>query len=277
LDRVLEVLQSGDEVPEPAHPVPLPPARGGCAVELDGVWFGYHPDRPVLRGVSLTVEPGQTVALVGATGAGKSTLLSLLPRFFDPWSGRVRLDGVDVRTAALRDVRGRVALVRQEPLLLPISIAENIAYGRPGAPRDQVERAARQAFAAEFIEQLPAGYDTVVGERGATLSGGQQQRLAIARALLKDAPILVLDEPTAALDPESEQQLIQALSRASAGRTVLVIAHRLSTVRHADRIVVLDHGRIVEHGTHRQLLAAGGTYARYHHLNLRSTLAVRRR
>jgi ATP-binding cassette, subfamily B, bacterial len=264
LERVAEVLGSEDEVPEPAHPRRLPPAAAGSALAWEGVWFGYASGQPVLRGIDLRIEAGHTVALVGPTGAGKSTLVGLVPRFFDPWSGRVLIDGVDVRHAALRDVRDRVAIVRQEPLLLPLTIAENIAYARPDASRARIERAARDAVADEFIERLPDGYDTVVGERGATLSGGQRQRLAIARALLKDAPILVLDEPTSALDADSEALLVAALAHAAADRTVLVIAHRLSTVTSADRIVVLDDGWIVEDGTHARLLASGGTYARYH-------------
>jgi ATP-binding cassette, subfamily B, bacterial len=265
LERVVEVLGSDDEVPEVAVPVRLPAVVVGSSVVWEGVWFGYRVGEPVLRGVELEVGAGQTVAVVGATGAGKSTLVALVPRLFDPSGGRVLIDGVDVRQARLRDVRERVAIVRQEPLLLPLTVAENIAYGRPGASRESIERAARNAVADEFIERLPEGYDTVVGERGATLSGGQRQRLAIARALLKDAPILVLDEPTSALDAESEALLVAALARAAAGRTVLIIAHRLSTVAAADRIVVLDDGRIVEDGSHDQLLAGGGTYARYHH------------
>ncbi len=266
LERVVEVLKSDDEVPEVADPVSLPAVAAGSSVVWEGVWFGYRVGEPVLRGVDLEVQAGQTVAVVGATGAGKSTLVALVPRSLDPWDGRILIDGVDVRHARVRDVRERVAIVRQEPLLLPLTIAENIAYARPGASRASIEQAARDAIAHEFIERLPNGYDTVVGERGATLSGGQRQRLAIARALLKDAPILVLDEPTSALDPESEALLVAALARAAAGRTVLVIAHRLSTVTAADRIIVLDHGRIIEDGSHHQLLANGGTYARYHHV-----------
>ena len=178
------------------------------------------------------------------------------------------LGGLDVRDARVRDVRGLVAMVRQEPLLLPVSIGENIAYGRPGASAHEVERAAREALVWEFVERLPDGLDTVVGERGATLSGGQRQRVAIARALLKDAPVLVLDEPTSALDAESESLVMAALDRVCVGRTVLVIAHRLSTVRAADRVVVLEHGMVLEQGSHAELLALNGTYAHYHNLQL---------
>jgi ATP-binding cassette subfamily B protein len=268
--RVSEVLGGGGGVVDPVVPVavPVPVVGGGLSVVLEGVTFGYVPARPVLRGVDLRVEAGQVVALVGATGAGKSTLVSLIPRLVDPWEGRVLLGGLDVRDARVRDVRGLVAMVRQEPLLLPVSIGENIAYGRPGASVHEVERAAREALVWEFVERLPDGLDTVVGERGATLSGGQRQRVAIARALLKDAPVLVLDEPTSALDAESESLVMAALDRVCVGRTVLVIAHRLSTVRAADRVVVLEHGMVLEQGSHAELLALNGTYAHYHNLQL---------
>src|SRR4029453_3405083 len=197
-ERVLEILGAEPEVSDRPGAVPLTPARGH--VRLEGGTFGYGPDRPVLRGVSLEALPGQAVALVGATGAGKTTLAALIPRLFDPWEGRVLLDGRDVRDVRLASLRAQVAVVLQDPFLFPRTVAENIAYGRPGASRAEVEAAARAANAHEFIERLPCGYDTVVGERGATLSGGERQRLSIARALLKDAPVLILDEPTSALD-----------------------------------------------------------------------------
>jgi ATP-binding cassette, subfamily B, bacterial len=210
------------------------------------------------------VEPGQTLALVGATGAGKSTLVGLVPRFFDPWQGRVLIDGIDVRDVTLKSLRAQVSLVLQESFLFPLSVADNIAYGRPGATQQEVEAAARAANAHDFISRLEHGYDTVIGERGGTLSGGERQRIAIARALLKDAPILILDEPTSALDAETERLVLEALERLMGGRTTLVIAHRLSTIRNADRIVVLAQGRIVEQGSHAQLVELNGAYRSLH-------------
>jgi ATP-binding cassette subfamily B protein/subfamily B ATP-binding cassette protein MsbA len=228
------------------------------------VRFGYEPDRPVVADVSFEARPGEVVAVVGPTGAGKSSLVSLLVRFFDPWEGRITLDGHDIRDLRLRSLRHQVAVVLQDPFILPLTVAENIAYGRPAASLDDIRAAAAAANADEFIRRLPRGYDTVIGEHGATLSGGEKQRLAIARALVKDAPVLVLDEPTSALDARTESLLLDALDRLMKGRTTLVIAHRLSTIRHADQIVVLEHGRIVEHGRHDALIALGGLYSALH-------------
>ncbi|HEX8028634.1 MAG TPA: ATP-binding cassette domain-containing protein, partial [Vicinamibacterales bacterium] len=204
--------------------------------------------------------------IIGPTGAGKSTLAGLGPRFNDPWSGRVTLDGIDLRDIELKSLRSRVAMVLQEPFLFPISIADNIAYGKPGASLHEIETAAKAANAHEFIMRLPDGYDTTIGDRGATLSGGERQRLSVARALLKDAPVLVLDEPTSAMDALTEASVVEALDRLMQGRTTLIIAHRMSTIAKADRIVALADGAIVETGTPTDLLRRGGLYARYHAL-----------
>ena len=267
LDRVLEMLEEEPEVAEMPGAHALPLLRGW--VSFEGVVFAYEPGQPVLRGVSFEAKPGETIAIVGPTGVGKSTLVNLLPRFFDPSEGCVRVDGQDVRTVQLWSLRQQVAVVLQEPFLFPLSIAENIAYGRSEASRQEIETAARAANAHSFIRRLPKGYDTVIGERGATLSGGERQRLSIARALLKNAPILILDEPTSALDAGTEALLLEALERLMVGRTTLLIAHRLSTVRRADRILVLKDGQILESGTHAQLLARGEFYAHLHEIQYR--------
>jgi ATP-binding cassette, subfamily B, bacterial len=264
LDRVMEVLEAPPEVAERPGAAPLSPVRG--RVQFENVVFGYEPGRPVLRGLSLEARPGQTVAIVGETGAGKTTLVQLLPRFFDPWAGRVRIDGTDVREVQLESLRRQMSIVFQEPFLFPTTVAENIAYGRPQATAAEIEAAARAANAHHFIEKLPGGYATVLDERGGTLSQGERQRLAVARALLRNAPLLILDEPTSAVDPGTEGLLLEALERLMAGRTTLVIAHRLSTVRRADRIVVLKDGVVTEDGTHAELLAHGGLYARWSRL-----------
>jgi ATP-binding cassette subfamily B protein/subfamily B ATP-binding cassette protein MsbA len=262
--RVWEVMQSQADVREARKPVIPASVRG--EISFEHVTFGYEPDRPVLRDISLEVRPGEVIALVGPTGAGKSTLVSLVPRFFDPWSGHVRLDGLNIAGLQLKALRQNISIVLQESFLFPMSIAENIAYGRPGASMPDIEAAARAANAHEFITRLPAGYAAVIGERGATLSGGERQRIAIARALLKNAPILILDEPTSALDSETEFHLLEALERLTKNRTTFIIAHRLSTIRRASRVVVLQNGVIVESGTHNELLRQGQVYARFHAL-----------
>jgi ATP-binding cassette subfamily B protein/subfamily B ATP-binding cassette protein MsbA len=260
--RVFEVLDELPEVADAAGGIVFERARG--AIRMQAVDFAYEPDRTVLHDVSLEIAPGEVVALVGPSGAGKTSLAALVPRFADPTAGRILLDDVDLRDIDLRSLRAQVSLVLQDPFLFPVSVTENIAYGRPGASDDEVEAAARAAGAHDFISALPSGYDTVLGERGGTLSGGERQRISIARALLHDARILILDEPTASLDAQTEATLLEALGRLMAGRTTLVIAHRLSTVRRADRIAVLDGGRIVETGSHAELVGAGGLYARLH-------------
>ena len=270
--EMLDVVPGVRDAPD-AKPLPTNPAGGRGHIQIDDVSFGYESDRAVLRGVTLEAHPGEVVAIVGPTGAGKSTLVSLIPRFFDPWQGRVMVDGIDVRHLKVSDLRAQVALVLQEPFLLPLTVSENIAYGRPEASRAQVIAAAVTANADEFIQKLPQGYDTILGERGSTLSGGEKQRIAIARALLKDAPILILDEPTSALDSSTEALLMEALERLIAGRTTFIIAHRLSTIRKADRIVVLEEGRVVETGTHQELIAGNQSYLQYYNLQNRSTHA----
>jgi len=217
----------------------------------------------------LRLQPGEVVAIVGPSGAGKTTLVSLLPRFWDVTEGRILIDGTDIRRLTLADLRGMIGVVPQEPALFGGTVRENIAYARPDAPESEIEAAAKAAHAAEFVERLPARYDTIVGERGVKLSGGQRQRIAIARAILKDPAVLILDEATSSLDTESERLVEDALGRLLVGRTTLIIAHRLSTVRRADRLVVLDHGRIVEEGTHADLLAEGGLYARLYQQQFR--------
>jgi len=259
--RVREILQTEQEVRDKPGAPALPSVRGH--VQIEHVTFGHEPGRPILRNVSLEARPGETVAIVGTTGAGKSTLVSLVPRFFDPWEGRVVLDGHDVREVQLKSLRRHIAL--QEAFLFPLTIAENIAYGRPGATLAEIEAAARAANAHEFILRLPNGYQTVIGERGATLSGGERQRVSIARALLKDAPVLILDEPTSALDVVTEGGLLDALDRLTQGRSTFIIAHRLSTIRRANRIVALKDGQIAESGAHDELLARGGVYAGFFH------------
>jgi ATP-binding cassette subfamily B protein/subfamily B ATP-binding cassette protein MsbA len=257
-DRVLEILDLPLDVRDAADAREL--ALKGH-VRYEDVTFGYDAGRAVLKNVSFEVRPGEVVAIVGPTGGGKTTLVNLLVRFFDPWSGRVTVDGHDLRELKVKSLRQQVAIVLQEPFIFPLTAAENIAYGRPEAGRVEIESAAASAAADTFISRLPEGFDTVVGERGATLSGGEKQRLSIARAFLKDAPILILDEPTSALDARTERKLLDVLERLMRDRTTFIIAHRLSTIRNADRILVVDQGNVVEQGTHEELVERGGLYA----------------
>jgi len=266
-ERVFELLAAKNSVPEPAEPKMLHASNADIVFEnLD---FNYG-EKPVLRNINLAVKAGRLVALVGASGSGKTTLANLLLRFYDPVRGAVKIGGVDLRDVSTRDLRNQIALVTQETILFNDSIRRNIELGRPGATHEEIMSAARHAHASDFITEKPEGYDSRIGERGVNVSGGQRQRIAIARAILKDAPILVLDEATSALDTESERAVQTALDELMKGRTTICIAHRLSTILHADVIVVLDEGRIVETGTHAELIQRGGIYRKLYELQFQT-------
>jgi len=263
-DRVFDLLDTPVSIADSPGARPLP--RFAREIRFERVSFSYRPGEPVLQEVEFPIRTGEVVALVGASGSGKSTTMDLLARFQDPLAGRITWDGIDLRDGTISSLRAQLGIVTQETILFHDTVKNNIAYGRTGATGDEIRDAARAAFAHEWIERLPQGYDTVIGERGTRLSGGERQRLAIARALLRNPPILLLDEATSALDTESERMVQAALDRLMRDRTVLVIAHRLSTIQHADRIVVLERGRVVGCGTHDELLEADGTYRRLYRL-----------
>ena len=259
-ERVFEFIDSQPDIVETPGATELPPMTQG--IQFDGLSFAYTPDNPVLRDISVDVKVGETVALVGPSGSGKSTFIKLLPRFYDAQKGGIRIDGTDIRDVTLQSLRAQISLVTQDMILFAESVRENIAAGRTDYTQAQIEQAARAANAAEFIEKLPQGYDTCLAEAGTTLSGGQRQRLAIARAFIKDPRILILDEATSSLDSESERLIQDALDHFLKGRTAFIIAHRLSTVQRADRILVIEKGSIVEQGSHQELLAMDGVYRR---------------
>ena len=266
-ERIREVLENEMQVRDLPGARPAPRFKG--KIEFDHVAFSYDETQPILKDLSLKIEPGQLAALVGPTGAGKTTIVSLLPRFYESTSGEIRIDGQDIRKFKQKSLRERISFVLQETLLFRAPVWQNIAYGKPEATREEIIRAAKLANADEFIDKMPDGYDTMIGERGVTLSGGQRQRITIARAVIRDAPILVLDEPSAGLDAESEKLVFDALGHLMEGRTSIVIAHRLATVLRADVIFVIDGGQVVEQGTHQELLENGGLYARLYELQFR--------
>jgi ATP-binding cassette, subfamily B, bacterial len=261
-ERIQEVMDVEVKDPERKKAQKAAPFIG--LIEFEDVSFSYRQDRPILQDINFRIEPGQTAAFVGPTGAGKTTIVSLIPRFYEPTSGVIRIDGADIRTLKRRSLRKQIGFVLQDTILFRTTVFNNIAYGRPSATREEIIEAARQANAHDFIMEMPEGYDTLIGERGATLSGGQRQRIGIARAIVRNAPILILDEPSSGLDSAAEALIFDALERLMAGRTCIVITHRLNTIRHADVIFVLKDGQIVEQGTHGKLVARGGVYSELH-------------
>lgn len=272
-ERVLEILDTEPDLRDLPGARPAPPFAGH--VVFDRVTFSYDPEHPILHDIAFEARPGTITALVGSTGSGKTTTLSMIPRFYDPDHGTVMIDGYDIREFTAKSLREQVSLVLQEPVLFRSSIYENIAYGNPHATRSDILRAARDANVTEFTDRLRKGFDTIVAERGGSVSGGQRQRIAIARALVRNAPVLILDEPTVGLDAETEELVLQALYRLMENRTTFVIAHHLSTILRADQILVLDRGRIIERGTHRELVEAGGAYSRLHAMQVRSLAGTR--
>jgi len=272
LERIRKILDTDIVIPERADARLLPTCRGEIAFE--NVAFGYDPDAPILKGVNFKIAPGQLVGIVGTTGGGKSTVVSLIPRFYDPSKGRVLIDGNDLKDLDLASLRSKIGYVLQDTVLFHGTIRDNIAYGRPNASEEDIVAAAKLANAHEFITDMPHGYETMVGDRGLTLSGGQRQRIGIARAIIRDTPILILDEPTAALDTESERLVIEGLERLMKGRTVITIAHRLSTIRDAHKIIVLKDGVVHEQGTHDELLKLNGVYAELHHIQFENPTAA---
>jgi subfamily B ATP-binding cassette protein MsbA len=271
LERVQVILDAQATVPE--RPDAREPGALKGAITFDHVAFGYDPAVPVLHDVHFNIAPGQFVGVVGATGGGKSTVVGLIPRFYDPGSGRILIDGVDLRELKLQGLRKQIGFVLQDTVLFRGTVHDNIAYGRPDATDEEIVTAAKLANAHEFIVRMPKGYDSLVGERGLTLSGGQRQRIGIARAIIRNAPILILDEPTAALDTESEKLVMEALERLMKGRTVITIAHRLSTIRDSHKIIVLKDGTVFEEGTHDELVSRGGLYAELYRVQIGGTPA----
>src|SRR2546426_1314597 len=266
-ERIREVVETDNEIKDSRRAIHAPRFKGD--IEFDHVSFSYTPDTPILKDVSFNIKAGQVAALVGPTGAGKTSIISLIARFYDPTSGAVKMDGADIKRFRQKSLRQQISFVLQETMLFHAPVWQNIAYGKPEASRQEIIKAAELANASEFIDKLPEGYDTVLGERGMTLSGGQRQRIAIARAVIRNTPILLLDEPTSGLDSASEKLVFEALDRLMHGKTTIVIAHRLSTIRGADVIFVVQDGSIVESGKHDELLKSGGLYSKFYDLQFK--------